>query len=94
MSDAACSHESQHFDRSLCGCGTMHTYCNDCGEVLDGCPLDDEPAAARIREFYWRAWQLWHQRFKWCPCRCDYCGHRFVHASACSGPSRWRRRAA
>lgn len=26
-----------HFDRSLCACGSMHTCCNKCGTPLDGC---------------------------------------------------------
>lgn len=29
-----------HFDRSICACGSMHTYCNECGTVVDGCPYD------------------------------------------------------
>lgn len=39
MSD--CLHASTHFDRSLCACGVMHTYCDDCGAVVDGCSLDE-----------------------------------------------------
>lgn len=26
-----------HFDRSLCACGVMHTCCNACGTPLDPC---------------------------------------------------------
>jgi hypothetical protein len=26
-----------HFDRSLCACGSMHDYCDDCGWPLTGC---------------------------------------------------------
>lgn len=37
---SACRHTDNHFDRSLCACGAMHFYCNDCGEVLDDCPYD------------------------------------------------------
>lgn len=29
-----------YFDRTLCGCGAMHTYCNICGERDDDCPLE------------------------------------------------------
>ena len=43
-----CVHESQHFDRSLCACGSMHTYCNDCGAQLDACNEEQgEPEAIR-----------------------------------------------
>ena len=38
-----CEHRNIHFDRSLCACGAMHNYCDDCGSVLD-CELDDEDA--------------------------------------------------
>ena len=34
-----------HFDRSLCACGSMHTCCNNCGYALDGCEYDARPQA-------------------------------------------------
>lgn len=46
--DAACKHESCSFDRSVCACGSMHDYCDECGAAMD-CPLDaqtQEPSAA------------------------------------------------
>ena len=33
----ACQHENHHFDRSICACGLMHHYCNDCGKTLEPC---------------------------------------------------------
>lgn len=36
---AGCEHRNVHFDRSLCACGEMHHYCDDCGFPLD-CPID------------------------------------------------------
>jgi hypothetical protein len=36
-----CRHKSASFDRTLCGCGSMHDYCDDCGAAL-GCPLDKD----------------------------------------------------
>ena len=39
MSDG-CRHEATWFDRSLCACGVMHTYCEDCGLAVDGCDYD------------------------------------------------------
>lgn len=35
-----CRHDWTHFDRDLCACGSMHEYCDTCGEALD-CALDD-----------------------------------------------------
>lgn len=35
-----CQHHSTSFDRSFCGCGSMHDYCETCGKAI-GCPLDD-----------------------------------------------------
>lgn len=37
-----CPHESASFDRSLCACGWMHDYCDDCGAAI-GCELDEHP---------------------------------------------------
>lgn len=53
MSSAACKHESCSFDRSVCACGSMHDYCDECGAAMD-CPLDNEPqeqSAASTRTF-------------------------------------------
>lgn len=36
----ACAHSSVSFDRSLCACGEMHNYCDDCGRPI-GCRLED-----------------------------------------------------
>jgi len=35
-----CIHEDTWFDRTICPepCGTMHTYCSDCGVHLGYCP--------------------------------------------------------
>ena len=50
---AACRHESCSFDRSVCACGSMHDYCDECGAAMN-CPLDKEPqeqsAATRYRK--------------------------------------------
>lgn len=27
------------FDRTLCGCGSMHSYCDICADLQDDCPL-------------------------------------------------------
>lgn len=35
-----CAHRSTHFDRSLCACGSMHTYCDDCGQAVDACDVE------------------------------------------------------
>jgi hypothetical protein len=35
-----CEHRSASFDRTLCACGAMHEYCDDCGMAL-GCSLDE-----------------------------------------------------
>jgi hypothetical protein len=35
-----CRHDWTHFSRSFCACGSMHYYCDTCGEALD-CELDD-----------------------------------------------------
>lgn len=35
--------DAGYFDRTLCGCGAMHSYCDTCGERDDPCPLDDDP---------------------------------------------------
>lgn len=45
-----CAHADQHFDRSLCACGAMHTYCNDCGINLDECPYEETATAASAEE--------------------------------------------
>jgi hypothetical protein len=38
--DTTCKHDrSASFDRSLCACGWMHDYCDDCGSALY-CELD------------------------------------------------------
>ena len=29
-----------HFDRSLCACGAMHTYHDSCGNPLDECECE------------------------------------------------------
>lgn len=34
---AKCVHENAGFDRTVCGCGSMHYYCNTCGKQLDEC---------------------------------------------------------
>jgi len=33
----ACQHDNHHFDRSICACGVMHHYCDDCGKPLEPC---------------------------------------------------------
>lgn len=47
---AACPHcggtKGFSFDRSLCACGAMHDYCEDCGLPLD-CPYS-QPEVRRI----------------------------------------------
>ena len=30
-----CRHDWTHFSRTFCGCGSMHDYCDTCGEALD-----------------------------------------------------------
>lgn len=30
-------HDWGGFDRTICVCGTMHTYCTQCGEVYRDC---------------------------------------------------------
>lgn len=35
-----CRHDWTHFSRDYCACGSMHDYCDTCGEAL-GCELDD-----------------------------------------------------
>lgn len=35
--------DSGYFDRTLCACGAMHSYCDTCGERDDSCPLDEDP---------------------------------------------------
>jgi hypothetical protein len=35
-----------HFDRTLCACGQMHTCCNNCGRPLDECPCDASAASS------------------------------------------------
>lgn len=39
-----CGGKSFSFDRSLCACGSMHNYCDDCG-TADGCSLDAAASA-------------------------------------------------
>lgn len=36
-----CRHDWTHFSRSFCACGSMHDYCDTCGEAL-GCELNKE----------------------------------------------------
>lgn len=36
------AHDFSDFDRVLCACDTMHTYCLHCGECLEPCALDDD----------------------------------------------------
>lgn len=36
-----CRHDWTHFSRSLCACGSMHDYCDTCGEAL-GCKFNEE----------------------------------------------------
>lgn len=36
------------FDRSICACGSMHYYCDDCGWQTDAC--DPEPVEASNQE--------------------------------------------
>jgi len=38
----ACPHTNLGFDRTVCACGWMHTYCEGCGAQIDMC---QEPAA-------------------------------------------------
>lgn len=33
-----CRHDWTHFSRSVCACGSMHDYCDTCGEAVDNCP--------------------------------------------------------
>jgi len=35
-----CEHRDTSFSRTLCACGAMHDYCDDCGRALF-CPLDE-----------------------------------------------------
>lgn len=36
-----CRHDWTHFSRTICACGSMHDYCDTCGEAL-GCRYNDE----------------------------------------------------
>lgn len=36
-----CRHDWTHFSRSFCACGSMHDYCDTCGEAL-GCEFNKE----------------------------------------------------
>lgn len=36
-----CRHDWTHFSRTLCECGSMHDYCDTCGEAL-GCEFNKE----------------------------------------------------
>lgn len=38
---ADCEHEDRWFDRSICHCGRMHYFCNDCGAQIDACTEAD-----------------------------------------------------
>lgn len=42
MSAEVCEHRLTHFDRSVCACGSMHDYCDDCGVPID-CPYNSAP---------------------------------------------------
>jgi hypothetical protein len=35
-----------HFDRSICACGSMHYFCNQCGTQAEPCS-DESPAATK-----------------------------------------------
>lgn len=35
--EKACQHPTLRFDRTVCACGWMHTYCADCGAQIDAC---------------------------------------------------------
>lgn len=35
--ETACQHPTLDFDRTVCACGWMHTYCADCGAQIDAC---------------------------------------------------------
>lgn len=45
-----CPHRYTSFDRTICAdpCGSMHTYCEDCGKCLDDCPWSDEPTTIEV----------------------------------------------
>lgn len=43
--EATCEHHDTHFDRTLCACGAMHEFCNDCGKALF-CPWDESQEGA------------------------------------------------
>lgn len=30
--------DTGHFDRTICACGAMHSYCATCGSLQDPCP--------------------------------------------------------
>lgn len=34
--------DTGYFDRTLCGCGAMHSYCATCGKRADHCPTHGE----------------------------------------------------
>lgn len=36
-----------NFDRSICACGSMHYFCNQCGTQAEPCS-DEKPSAAKI----------------------------------------------
>lgn len=36
-----CRHDWTHFSRDYCACGSMHDYCDTCGEALD-CKFNEE----------------------------------------------------
>ncbi|WP_182377871.1 hypothetical protein [Nocardioides sp. WS12] len=42
--------DSGWFDRTVCGCGAMHSYCDTCGKRDDDCPLDAEEATPAIHQ--------------------------------------------
>ena len=46
-----CPHESASFDRSVCACGSMHDYCDDCGEAID-CPMGPPASTATASPTY------------------------------------------
>lgn len=43
-----CTHPNPSFDRSICACGLMHYYCDECGAQTDEC--DEEFAVGKARE--------------------------------------------
>lgn len=46
-----CSHEDSWFDRSICAdpCGMMHSYCTDCGHMMERCAFQEKAAGFRTK---------------------------------------------